>query len=354
MPVQGRNTWLMGIPDGKTWRGLDPSTGRPKAGPIDLGFEPVRPLQYADLDGDGEPEILTVGPGTAPGQYLTAFSIATGRPLWGATVNAGFELPYGMAESGWWPLVVDLDGDGRPEVVVPDSGALDPANGYRGVRLIEGSSGRPRWTRPMRPDTKGDDGLLEVIDAPDLDHDGCRDVVVVSVFIGRQPVSANRGGPTEPERIYLDALSGRDGRPLWWWHVDIPTDQQTYVSALKWWGRGPDGWPLLAVELNAWTPARNWVRNQPLKALNPPMVYMLAASTGREVQTLPGFFQTHTADLDGDGLTDLWGEYRGELRAFRGEAPESWRRSGNSGRPDRAGMESSRPPISTATGSPTP
>ena len=31
------------------------------------------------------------------------------------------------------------------------------------------------------------------------------------------------------------------------------------------------------------------------------------------------------ADLDGDGLTDLWGEADGQLRAFRGEAPELWR-----------------------------
>ena len=31
------------------------------------------------------------------------------------------------------------------------------------------------------------------------------------------------------------------------------------------------------------------------------------------------------ADLDGDGLLDLWGEADGQLRAFRGELPEIWR-----------------------------
>ena len=36
----------------------------------------------------------------------------------------------------------------------------------------------------------------------------------------------------------------------------------------------------------------------------------------------------HAADLDGDGLTDLWGEVDHELRAFRGEAPEAWAGSG--------------------------
>ena len=34
------------------------------------------------------------------------------------------------------------------------------------------------------------------------------------------------------------------------------------------------------------------------------------------------------ADLNGDGVADLWGEVQGELRAFRGEAPEAWRALG--------------------------
>ncbi|HKI17186.1 MAG TPA: protein kinase, partial [Isosphaeraceae bacterium] len=39
---------------------LDLATGRPKARPIDLGFVPTRPIQYADLDGDGAPELLAL------------------------------------------------------------------------------------------------------------------------------------------------------------------------------------------------------------------------------------------------------------------------------------------------------
>ena len=81
--TRGRRSSSVAIVDGSRWMALDPATGRPKAGPIDLGFEPVRPLQYADLDGDGEPEIVALGPGTVPKQQsLTAFSVATGRPLW--------------------------------------------------------------------------------------------------------------------------------------------------------------------------------------------------------------------------------------------------------------------------------
>ena len=43
------------------WFGLDAATGRLRAGPVELGFVPVRAVQHADFDGDGEPEILALG-----------------------------------------------------------------------------------------------------------------------------------------------------------------------------------------------------------------------------------------------------------------------------------------------------
>ncbi len=325
--VPGRKASTVGIVEGMLWQGLDAATGRPIADPIELGFEPVRPVQYADLDGDGEPEILALGPATGRNpRALSAFSIASGRPLWTATVNAGHAASSSaLPATIEWPLVVDLDGDGRSEIIVPDSGALDPVNGYRGLRMIDGSSGQPRWRRPMRPVTVAADGLVQIVEAPDLDGDGYRDLVALSAFLGRQPAGGNQPGPTEPERVYADALSGKDGRPLWWWHVDIPADQLTPMVPPEWWGRGPDGWPLLAVPLNGRIRQPWMSRYRPPSDPYPPMVTMLEASTGREVQTLRGFDQTYVADLDGDGLTDLWGQYQDNLRAFRGEGPEPWR-----------------------------
>jgi hypothetical protein len=57
-------------------------------------------------------------------------------------------------------------------------------------------------------------------------------------------------------------------------------------------------------------------------------VHLLEASTGRERHTLSGLEHPKLADLDGDGLPDLWGSVYGGLRAFRGEAPEVWRALG--------------------------
>ncbi len=56
--------------------------------------------------------------------------------------------------------------------------------------------------------------------APDLDGDGARDVIVVSRHDGRDPFSQPRR--EGPPQVYVDALSGRDGRQLWLWHADLP------------------------------------------------------------------------------------------------------------------------------------
>ncbi len=61
--VRGRRSSVVAVVDGEQWIGLDPATGRPRSVPAELGFVPQHPLRYADLDGDGEPEILAIGRG---------------------------------------------------------------------------------------------------------------------------------------------------------------------------------------------------------------------------------------------------------------------------------------------------
>ena len=315
--VAGRTSTVVAYLDGTHWLQLDPATGRPRGQPLDLGFLPARPLQYADLDSDGEPEILALDQSAAFASVV-AFATGTGRKIWEVPLKTKFEALFGQGPPPDWPLVVDLDGDGRSEIAVPVVGPMSPGDGYRGVQLIDGASGRLRWVRPMRPETKGGDGLLQILDAPDLDHDGVRDLVTTSFFLGRYPTSPNEGRPPVPERVYVDALSGKDGHPLWWWHKDAATDGVTTVRPMRWWGRGPDGWPLLAIALTGGN-------GRQLLFPDSPIVYSLEASTGREVIAATGLSLGGVADLDGDRLIDLWGEADGELRAFRGEAPEAWR-----------------------------
>jgi hypothetical protein len=335
---RGRAKPLIAFLDGTQWSGLDPATGQVQARPTELGLVPVRPLQYGDLDGDGEPEILALGPGSNPTlNTLHAFSIKTSLELWVADVGAPSETdgPFLAARSGVWdapsfpecPLVADLDGDGRSEIVVPDTGAMPSLSGFRGVRLIDGASGATRWQRAMRPQTTAKDGVAHIVAAPDLDGDGTRDVIVVSRFDGQYPFSGAQERQEDPERVFVDALSGQDGRPLWWWHVDLPMGRIARIGAPVWWGRGPDGWPLLALSLGFGEGDRG-IDLLPDQFIVPPVVHLLEASTGRQRHTVLGLERARLADLNGDGLVDLWGAVDGELRAFRGEAPEVWRALG--------------------------
>ncbi len=320
--VQGPGSRLVVYVDGSQWIGLDPQTGKPRVGPIDLGVEPVVPVQHADLDGDGEPEIVALGP--EPGgkdRTLRALTIKNGKELWAHRLDAVSDLLLKGDTSGGLPLLLDSDGDGRLEILVRDARPMPPLAGGRGVRLIEGATGVTRWRAVMTAALAGvKDRVSEVIAAPDLDGDGVREIVTVSEF-----------EIENEEATYVDAFSGKDGRRVWSWHV-AAEGQRIGIGKPAWWGLGPDGWPLLALPLGGETPGPTdfSVAFEPLAG---PIVHLLEASTGRERHRVLGLEKPGITDLDGDGVDDLWGEVDGELRALRGEPPEAWRALGRFGEP---------------------
>ena len=69
--LRGKGRPFVGLGSSR-WVGVDLETGRPLGQAIDFGFEPARPLQYADLDGDGDPEILATGARTGGGRFTLA------------------------------------------------------------------------------------------------------------------------------------------------------------------------------------------------------------------------------------------------------------------------------------------
>ncbi len=331
--VRGKGRPFVGLGNSHFVR-VDLETGRPLGPPIDFGFEPVRPLQYADLDGDGDPEILATGAGTGSGRFsLAAFATLTGQRLWLTEVRDRYTFSVGQ-EDHWtrtWPLQADLDGDGRAEIVIPD---FDPEDKYSGVRALDAVTGKTRWKRPMTPYPGYFDGLVHLLEGPDLDGDGTKDVVALWRVDSRAWDSStwdsSPGRPAEKSWLYVDALSGKDGHGLWWWRGEIggrPLALQTPVRAPFWCGRGPDGWPLLAVALGG-DPAPGVPPENPYYPPDPPIVHLLAGSTGQEVHTIMALSWPQTADLDGDGLGDIWGSVEGKLRALRGQVPETWRALG--------------------------
>ena len=197
---------------------------------------------------------------------------------------------------------------------------------YGGIRLLDGTSGQPRWSCPLWPGMNdASDSVIHLLEAPDLDADGTREIIVVSRYTSWLASQASIGQPREPSRIYVDAVSGKTGQKLWHWRTDLNHDDFTPVGAPFWWGRGPDGWPMLGLAIGS----NEKPQARPLMFVpDPPVLHLLAAATGREVHTIEGLSSPRTADLDGDGLADLWGEQDGAVCAFRGHAPEAWRALG--------------------------
>jgi hypothetical protein len=308
--LNGPGGSTVAVTDQDTWIGLDPATGEPRGQPIIFNSMPIRPVQYADMDGDGEPEIIMVGDAHLRDLELAVYSSKTRRWLWGETVPRATFLQDPALPRGW-PRIADLDADGHPEIVVPQIDRLSPSTFYRSVRVYDGATGQPRPDVPLAPVTKHWDGLFYLSESPDLDSDRTKDIVAVSVFEGRQ---ANRGDASDERWIFADAISGRDGRVFWTWRSKIGA--LTVLSPPLWWGRGRDGWPWLGIVLGgSSSPALDSRPNQ----IRPPVVCLLEASTGREAHRITELSRPATADLDGDQIDDLWGAVNGELRAVAGE-----------------------------------
>jgi outer membrane protein assembly factor BamB len=168
---------------------------------------------------------------------------------------------------------------------------------------------------------------LRLTVGPDLDRDGRREVFVAARLKEEQGFTAA-------------ALSGRDGRILW---RSTPRASESDgpasgISLLRWWQTGSDGHPQLVIPYQRSFGAGS--------AVSRPTLYVLETGTGRSKHVIPEFGDPRVADLDGDGVPDLYAfrtnrkeevgtfesDTAGHVAFLRGTPPELWRRFGT-GRP---------------------
>jgi predicted Ser/Thr protein kinase len=312
---------------------LAPDSGQPLAPPADLGVVSGQPAILGDVDGDRVPELILLDevvasvsaarPGTVvkPVVRVSVCSLGDASVLWQRDLVVSWsERPRWHLAPAAWPVVEDLDGNGRCDLLVPDGTSEWQARGrdaapWGELVRLDGATGEVRWRRRIRC-------LDQLVDrftvGPDVDGDGTPDVYS-AVFWG------DRGD------VYVDVTSGADGRPLSWMHcpatVAWPATDTQMLGPLFWWSADREASPLLAVTTtDGGTSEISF------------SVACFSVQRGERVHLATGLGYLEMADLDGDGVDELLSfqtrdrqemiDYGGKLSAFRGYAGVAWRHLG--------------------------
>ena len=274
---------------------------------VSLGFAPIKSPEVADLDNDGNNELLFLVPNTSKTHptKLIVWSTLTNRiawskklrSTWGAVRKQGLEIAS-------WPYVVDLDGDGQAEVIVPDSTTFGDPSAPKPLGGLSafGASGNLIWERQLMSTREQ---LDRFIAGPDVNDDGCRDLFVVTDEAEKNRF--NRG----KNAIIVDAISGFDGEKLWWNRQDLESNQGSSnegEETLRWWNTGNDGWPTLLVGVKF-------------------DLFAFSPRTGAMTGIAHHIDSTLVADGNADGLDDLFFVRNGNLVSYRGRPQINWMRS---------------------------
>ena len=183
---------------------LPPATAAPgdvTVTTVDSALDGAAFATAADVDGDGSPEVVASGFGSVSASAISPGTVAvytrTRSGTWSrrdvVPPQAGIRFPNE-------PLVTDVDGDGRVDVVVPGGFFICPVTGA--------SCGSLTWWQ-QRPDggwtervivPPGDVEFFHRAILVDLDRDGLRDLVTIAETAGgaRTVVFA---GDRSPERF---------------------------------------------------------------------------------------------------------------------------------------------------------
>jgi outer membrane protein assembly factor BamB len=323
---------------GRSAGAFDVATGKIVRGPFRLDFDPVGVPKVRP----GKNPLFLVGRQREGGDELVAFSALDGRVLW--SHQLGFTWREAPNPTGWepairhhpyasahdWPELVDLDGDGTLEVLVPvpHPARANPENRAGGVLALDGVTGMARWTFWFDwPHVGAGVGYCRLRAIPDVNGDGKPDVAVARV----QWTDPSLGPVRPPPEVEVAVISGSDGKPIWRWARPAPSvlpvdGKVTDLGRLATWAPGRDGKPQLVVPVF------------PVGA-DTADVLLFDSSTGRLDRQLEQFGEPTVLDLDGDGIPDLFGQQPGPwigpvpkptdrtLSAIRGACPEMWRRT---------------------------
>jgi outer membrane protein assembly factor BamB len=314
---------------------FDVATGARVRGPFRLNFTPLgvpkvrggdQPLFLVGREGSGGDELVAVSALEGKVRWVHALGFR-----WPKVIDDGFSIPRRSpyASPQEWPEVADLDGDGKPEVLVPLPHKTNLSWGVRyggGVVVLDGETGQRRWEHALVLPAKGyQTGYARIKVIPDVTGDGKPDVAVARChWVTVHPVA----GEGDFIEFGVTVLSGADGKPVWTWdrHAQRKASgvgEFPDLGQLVSWALGRDGKPQLVVPVYA-------------DGARPADLLIFDSATGRLDREVKQFGEPIVSDLDGDGVPDLYAYRPGppgtkfqskfELAALRGTCPEVWRR----------------------------
>jgi VCBS repeat protein len=170
--------------------------------PIEVGRKPYRNLRVADLDGDGKPDIVV------PNMVERGITILFGDGR--GNFRGSERAPIPAGPSPFTVAVADINGDRKPDIVVGNySGQIvDPSGDALTFLLGDGRGNFRLGPRIASGHAPGD------VKAGDLDGDGIADAVVVNA--GSRDLTVSFGGAEglSPSRTVTVPGAGRSWRLL--------------------------------------------------------------------------------------------------------------------------------------------
>jgi len=295
------------------------------------GLAPSQTLRFVDRDRDGQADSVFADAALA--------DLKSGALLWHWQLGQRLDSSDGYGVTSEPPLLVDLDNDGTPEVFLlrRRESSANPERVWSffapreraearttEAMLLDLVSGKPRWMRTLKTSQLPGERFIA---GNDLDGDGVRDI-----YLATMPVL--RKGQSWQRSIFVDALSGKDGRSLWTAQFPLPGyaspwERVGLLAPLVRGAIGIDGQPELIV---------TYWRGSSGDSNDEATSLVLAGGSGQLQHLLSGFGVPTSGDLNGDGIIDLlgyWTNFRphqtasGSLTALRGLPPRAWGRLGS-------------------------